>query len=126
MRELVGCVPQCGRVSCEDWKLSRRGERWPWPLAEEPDESLDVLRIVDEIRFEESLGFHHSGLVTGTRVDVRNLESTFPLWSNQFATTSQRNFGFNGPKCPSKRNQPWPNWRCANGDLWAESNNSLH
>ena len=31
------------RVSSEGWKLSRRGERWPWPLAEEADESLDVL-----------------------------------------------------------------------------------
>ncbi len=79
-----------------------------------------------ERRVEESLGFHHSGLVTGTRVDVRNFESTFPLWSNQFATTSQRNFGFHGPKCASKRNQPWPNWRCANSGLSAESNNSLH
>jgi len=52
---------------------------------------------------EELLGFHHSGLVTGTRVDVRNFESTFPLWSNQFATTSQRNFGIHGPKCASKK-----------------------
>jgi hypothetical protein len=36
-------VPQWGRVSCEGWKLSRHGERWPWHLAEEADQSLDVL-----------------------------------------------------------------------------------
>ena len=41
-----------------------------------------------ERRVEESMGFHHSGLVTGTRVDVRNFESTSPLWSNWFAATS--------------------------------------
>jgi hypothetical protein len=51
------------------------------------------------MRRRESFGVHHSGLVTGTRVDVRNFESTFPLCSNQFAATSQRNFGFHGPKC---------------------------
>jgi hypothetical protein len=77
-------------------------------------------------RVEESLGFHRSGLVTGTRMDVRNFEGTFPLWSNQFAATLQRNFGFHGPKCASKRNPPWPNWRCANSDLSAKTNNSLH
>ncbi len=36
-------------------------------------------------------------------MDVRNFESTFPLWSNQFATTSQRNFGIHGSKCASKK-----------------------
>jgi hypothetical protein len=79
-----------------------------------------------DCRVEESFGVHHSGMVTGTRVDVRNFESTFPLCSNQFAATSQRNFGFHGPKCAYKRNPPWPNWRCANSDLSAENNNSLH
>jgi hypothetical protein len=44
----------------------------------------------------------------------------------RYVDTSQRNIGFHGPKCPSKRNQPRPNWRCANSDLSAESNNSLH
>ena len=32
------------RVSCEGWKLSRHGERWPWHLAEEADQPLYVLR----------------------------------------------------------------------------------
>ena len=44
MRELVGCEYRRGRVSCQGWKLSRHGERWPWHLAEEADQPLDVLR----------------------------------------------------------------------------------
>ena len=41
--EVGGMCTAVRRVSSEGWKLSRRGERWPWPLAEEADESLDVL-----------------------------------------------------------------------------------
>ena len=44
-------------VSSEGWKLSRHGERWLGHLGEEADESLDVLRIVDEMPLRRVVGF---------------------------------------------------------------------
>src|ERR1700730_17463254 len=58
------------------------------------------------MRRRESFGVHHSGLVTGTRVDVRNFESKFPLWSNQFAATYNANSASTDRSAPIKETHP--------------------
>ncbi len=63
--------------------------------------------------------------VTGTRVDVRNLKVRFRSSQISFARHFTRQLRpFHRPKCPSEKHHPWPNWRCANSDLSAESNAS--